>query len=122
MATQVRFSHGDESWLLSDLTGREVEALEKHLGKNYIELRWGVNASDTLATLATFLTRTRSEAEVEEIIAGMKIADIAGCWSIEDDDLPSEWEEGLPKSEVVEASTTIGSSSLPDLPGIGPLT
>lgn len=118
MTQVVRFHHDDDRWWFSDLTGPEVLDLEKSLGENY--MRWQLeSAKVTLAILATFLSRTRTEVEVAEIINGMTLADILKCWDVEEDDLPTEFRDGVPLGGPASTDTTTGSGSSSDLPGAG---
>lgn len=122
MTTVWRFHWEDESWLLADMTGNEVIELEKHLGISFLDLRPGGSARHTMAVLATFLTRTRTEPEVAKILNSIKIGDILKLWSVEDDDYPTEFSDGVPKSEPAGTTSITGSSFSPDTPGAGPQT
>lgn len=126
MATAVRFHHGDESWLFTELTGNEVIDLERVIGTNY--MRWDLtSAKVTLSVLASFLARTHSQDEVGTIIEKMTFPDIVNCWDVEDEDLPTEFVDGIPLGEAATEGSTTGSSSaekpsagLPALPEPSP--
>lgn len=107
------FHHGGRSWDYDSLTGVELTDLEKVLECRYIQIEPGVNAKHTLAILATFLSRDKSEDQVEKIIKRLTRKEILNdIWSYTvDDDMPTEFEDGLPKATAGTSGTGTSSSS-----------
>ena len=107
-----QFHYDGQTWDYEDLTGEELEALEAHLGLRYFELEPGLRARDTLAVLATFLSRKMSEEQVSKAIKKISLRTIKDHWSFTDEpSLPTEFENGLPDPKAVGAAGTTTSSS-----------
>lgn len=86
-----------------DLLGTEAEELEDKLGVPYVEIRVGSHMKHRMATLAIWLRRTKSEAEVAKLLGSLTVADWDRMLEIVEVDLPVMWEDGVPLGD--EAST-----------------
>ena len=116
-----QFHYDGQTWDYEDLTGEELEALEAHLGVRYFELEPALRARDTLAILATFLSRKMSEEQVTKAIKKISLRTIKDHWSWTDEpSLPTEFEEGVPdpKAAVVSGTGTSSSSRGRRSPGL----
>lgn len=107
-----RFHYGDQTWELDDLTGEELEALEATLQCRYIDLEPGLKARDTLAILATFLSRKLDEERVAKAIKKLTLRQIRDdIWSFSaDDSMPTEFLDGIPKAAGGRGTSTSSSS------------
>lgn len=84
-----------------DLTGFEVLALEQRLGIEWGDLRPVANVGHRMAILETFLARSDQEKAAARIGA-MTMAELEEAVTVEwdaQDDLPTTYEDGLPKAE-----------------------
>jgi hypothetical protein len=103
-----------------DLTIEEAVALEEECDKTWLQLNPLRSAKEFRATAALFLRRTRSPEVAAKEAASMsvKVAQESMHWV--DDNLPTEFVDGIPKEGGSPSTTT--SSASPDLPGDGPPT
>lgn len=104
MASRPVFVHEGVRHHVGSLKVREVESLEKVLGCRYVEITPLGNMRHKVAMMAVFLGRTRSEAEVASIIDDLDLDTVEAMWDVEDDDLPDQYEDGIPNT-VGEPST-----------------
>lgn len=103
-----------------DLTVAEAEELEDECGQTWLQLNPIRSAKEFRATAALFLRRTRTpEVAAKEAAAlTVKAAQENVRWV--EDNLPTEFSDGIPKEEGSPSTTT--SSASPDPPGDGPPT
>lgn len=96
-----------------DLTIEEAVALEDECDKTWLELNPLRSAKEFRATAALFLRRTRApEVAAKEAAAmSVKVAQESMRWV--DDDLPTEFENGIPKEEGGPSTTTSSGSPAP---------
>lgn len=111
-----KFHHGGKTWEMDALIGDEIIALEDQLGIRYIELQPGARARDTLAILATFLARDKSEEQVGKAIKRLTYKEILNdIWSYDvESSMPTEFDgDGgdLPKVTAPTSGTGTSSSS-----------
>ncbi|GAC1373706.1 MAG: hypothetical protein NVSMB4_00530 [Acidimicrobiales bacterium] len=84
---------------VGSLKVREVEGLETLLGCRYVEITPLGTMRHKLAMMTVFLGRTRTEAEVEQIITDLNLDQVDDMWDVVDDDLPDSYEDGIPNLE-----------------------
>lgn len=103
-----------------DLTIAEAEQLEEECGQTWLTLNPIRSAKEYRATAVLFLSRTRPPdvAAKEAAAITVKVAQENARWV--DDNLPTEFSDGLPKEEGSPSTTT--SSVSPDPHGDGPPT
>jgi hypothetical protein len=89
-----------------DMTGREVVDLERALGVGYLDIRPGSNVAHRMAMLAVFLRREHDEAETEKILDGLSLRDLDRMIEVVEDDLPTLFEDGIPKEEAEVTTRT----------------
>lgn len=111
---------GGKAYRTDDLTIAEAEQLEDECGKTWLELNPLRSAKEYRATATAFLRRNLApEVAAKEAAAiTIKVAQEMVRWV--DDNLPTEFRDGLPKEEGSPSTTT--SSVSPGLPGDGPPT
>lgn len=123
MAYKVQLPDG--SWHnTDDLTGFEVEAISDATGTPWSVLNPFRNISDYRAIVTAFAARDEiSDADIIEwfkerslrsLDEGLKIA------GPDDDDRPTEYEDGIPLAEG--GTSTTSSATSPDHPSDGPQT
>lgn len=118
------FHYGTKTWEFEELTGDEIIALETLLDVRWFALEPGSKMRDTLAILATFLSRDRSEEQVEKIIKRITYKDMLDrkvVTYVDESSLPTEFdgEAGdLPK--VTAPTSGTGTSSSATRRGTGP--
>lgn len=106
MAYRFEFKYQDATYTYGSLKVREIEALEDLLDTPYVEIRPFTTMKHKLAVMAVFLRRDYDEAKVLEIIDGLDLEAVQGMWDIVEDDLPTEYEDGLPLAEAVTSTDT----------------
>jgi hypothetical protein len=98
------FCYDDQRFHVGDLKVTEVEALEKQLGCRYVEIYPLGTMSHKVALTRMFLARSHPPDVVDKIVADLTMDQVDKMWTIEEDDLPEIYEDGLPL-EVGERST-----------------
>lgn len=121
MAFHVTFTYEGKTYPLGSLKVRDIEALEDLLatttydangrvtGKQplpYVEHRVLTTMRHKLAYMAVFLGRDYPEEKVAEILDGVDLDAIGSMWDIVEDDLPNEYEDGLPLAEAATSTDT----------------
>lgn len=89
---------GGKVYNSDDLTFSELEAIEKASGVGWAYLNPHRNIATAHALLAVWLVREgKTDEEAQAAIAELTARTLAVAFKfIEDDDLPDEWEDGLP--------------------------
>lgn len=88
-----------ESFVVDDLTLDEAIAIEKALDTTWAYINPLRSAEHCRAIMQAFLARTRSVEEAAKIVGGMSIkAATEAVEHVPEDDLPDEFEDGLPKA------------------------
>lgn len=100
------FTYEDKTYTYGSLKVRDFEALEELLEVPYVEMRPFTVMKHKLAIMAVFLRRDFDDAKVAEIIEGLDLDTVQGMWDIVEDDLPTEYEDGLPKAEAATSTDT----------------
>lgn len=96
MAFQITIE--GEVFRTDDLTLDEAVAVEKATGTSWLYINPLRSAGDCRALMVVFLSRKRSKAEAEAYVKGLSMAaGIAAVQTVEED-LPDEYEDGLPKA------------------------
>lgn len=103
-----------------DLTIEEAAALEKECDKTWLQLNPLRSAQEFQATAAMFLRRTRAPEVAAKEAAAIRVQVAQESIRWVDDNLPTEYVDGIPKAEG-SPSTTMSSAS-PEPPGDGPPT
>lgn len=121
MAYRFVFTYEDKQYVYTSLKVREVEQLEELLkadvydangrvvGKRptpYLEIAPFTTMKHKLAVMALFLRRDHTEDEVAAIIDGLDLAAVQDMWDFVEDDLPTEFEDGLPLPEAATSTDT----------------
>lgn len=106
MAYRVTFTYGDKTYAYGSLKVREIEALEDLLEAPYVEHRTLANMKHKLAYMAVFLRRDFDEAKVVQIIDDLDLDAVQDMWDIAEDDLPTQYEDGLPLAEAATTTDT----------------
>lgn len=106
MGYRVTFTYGDKTYTLGSLKVRDIEALEALLDAPYVEHRTLATMKHKIAYMAVFLRRDYDEAKVAAIIEDLDLDTVQGMWDIVDDDLPNEYEDGLPLAEAATSTDT----------------
>lgn len=106
MAYRFVFTYEDKPYTYGSLKVREIEALETTLDCRYVELSPFTTMRHKLAIMAVFLSRDHSEAEVATIIDGLDLEAVGEMWDVVEDDLPDEYEDGLPLAEAATSTDT----------------
>jgi hypothetical protein len=89
-----------ESFMDDDLTLDEAIAIEKALDTSWQFINPLRSGEHCREIMVTFLARTRGVEEARKIVGGLTVKQaIAGVEHIADDDLPTEYEDGIPKAE-----------------------
>lgn len=111
---------GGNVFRTDDLTIVEAERLEEQCGKTWLQLNPLRSAKEFRATAILFLCRTLTPdvAAKEADAITIKMAQDSTRWV--DDNLPTEFVDGLPKAAGVDSTPT--SSVSPDPLGDGPPT
>jgi hypothetical protein len=101
-----------------DLTIEEAEQLEDECDQTWLTLNPMRSAKEYRATVALFLRRTRTPdvAAKEAAVISVKVAQENMRWV--DDNLPTEFGDGIPKEGG--SPSTITSAASPDPHGDGP--
>ncbi len=105
--SRIVFTYEDQKYHTGSLRIREVEALEAELDVRYVELRPLGSMRHKIALMSMFLLRERTDDEVFKIIESLELDAVEDMWTVEEDDLPEMFEEGLPDPKV-DASATVG--------------
>lgn len=96
----------------------ESEQLEKECGKTWLELNPVRSSTEFRATARVFLTRDHDAADVERILANVTIQSAMAAVEWVDDDLPTVFEDGLPKAEGGPGTTMSSGSPAPPTNGL----
>lgn len=102
---QIIFTYDGVSYQVGSLLVREAEAIEAKLGVRYVDIRPLGSMRDKLAIMATFLLRSHSEEEVAEIIDGLSLDAAEEMWTVEDDDTPDVYVDGMPDPKAGGSAT-----------------
>jgi hypothetical protein len=89
-----------EAFLTDDLTIDEAIAVEKATGTSWVFINPLRSADDCKAIMVAFLSRSKPRPEAEGIVGSLTIRDVLKAVERVDDDLPTEYEDGLPKAEA----------------------
>ncbi len=82
-----------------DLTIDEAVAIEKATGTSWLYLN-PLRSGETFRAMAVaFLRRTKTPAEAEAIVGKLGLRDAIAAVKVVEEDLPDEYEDGLPKAE-----------------------
>lgn len=106
------FTRVGVTWRTSDdLTLDELEAIEKASGVGWAYINPLVSSDTARALLAAWLVRDGgTDEEVKATVAAMTAKTLKHTFRyIEDDDLPAEWEDGLPVVDPKAGASTAGS-------------
>ena len=105
----------DRKYNTDDLTGREILALQDYLGVPWLRFRPKGDARHALAIVATFLSRDRSEKDVEKvldtILDHVTVRDLGDIIEHIDDDLPDTFTDGVPDPKAEDPGTSTSSCS-----------
>jgi hypothetical protein len=100
------FTYEDKTYAYGSLKVREIEALEDLLDCRYVEIAPFTTMRHKLAIMAVFLKRDHTDDEVATLIEGMDLDAVQGMWDVVEDDLPSEYEDGIPLAEADTSTPT----------------
>jgi hypothetical protein len=96
MALRPIFTHDGTRYHVGQLKVKEVEALEVELGCRYVEITPLGNMRHKAAMMRVFLARDLDEAAVTAALDDMDLDATDKAWTVEDDDLPTMYQDGLP--------------------------
>ena len=113
-----QFSYDGKDWSSDDITGVEFAKLEEQLKVDFAFLNPLRSMRHRLAFLGLLLRRERSEDEGVQIVDRRTLVELNDMvrWG-DKDDLPTEWQDGIPLVMTDEPGTA-GSSSAPAV-GVG---
>lgn len=95
-----------EAHRTADMSLDEAVAVEKATGTSWLFLNPLRSAEQCRAFMVVFLSRTKSPAEVEAFVAKLGMAAAIASVKEVDDDLPEEYEDGLPKAADAPETTS----------------
>jgi hypothetical protein len=96
VASRLVFTCEGRRYHTGDLKIREVEELERLLGVDYTALRALGVMRHKIAVMAVLLRRDHAEDVVEKILGDLTLDAVEAMWTVEADDLPTVYEDGLP--------------------------
>jgi hypothetical protein len=99
------------------LTLDEAERLETECGKTWLKLNPALSAKEFKATARVFLARDHAPADVDRLVSAMTVGTAMQAVAWVEDDLPTMFEDGLPKAAAGNSTGT--SSASPSLPTAG---
>ena len=103
MAIQVTFD--GKTWRTDDLTLDEAVAIEKQCGVSWTNMNPYRSAEQCRAIIVAFVARNRGDDEAAKLVGAMTLAETLDAVTVADDDLPSEFEDGIPKAGAGTATT-----------------
>ncbi len=95
-----------ETFRSDDITLDEAVAFEGATGQSWRYLNPHRSAEQFRAVALIFLRRTREMPEAEAILAKMSLRDALAAVVEVDEDLPDEYEDGLPKAADAASTPT----------------
>ena len=104
-------SLGDQKWRTDDLTLDEAIGIEKATGEGWLQINPFRSADACKAILVAFLSRTMDPAAATAKVGAVSIQEALDGVSVVTDDLPTSYEDGLPKA--AGGHSTTGSSGPP---------
>lgn len=94
-----------KTWRTDDLTLDEAVEIEQACGVSWININPYRDAKQCRAIIVAFLTRERGAEEAAKLAGAMSLADTLEAIRVADDDMPTEFEDGIPKAEAGTATT-----------------
>lgn len=93
----ILFEIADQKFTQLDLTGAEVEAIEKRFGIDWVEIRPIGNMAHRLAMLTALVARSDPEGAAAKVGA-MTVGELEAAVTYHpgQDDLPDDYVDGLP--------------------------
>ena len=95
------------------LSLEESSRLEKECERNWLELNPCRSSTEFRETVRVFLARDYNAADIERILANFTVKSAMAAVDWVDDDLPTVFEDGLPKWEGGPSTTTSSGSPAP---------
>ena len=93
-----------QSFLTDDLTLDEAIAIEEATGVPWTRINPIDSGDHCKRIMTTFLARTRSAEEAAKIVGGLTLRQVLAQVVWVDEDLPDEYEDGLPKAAAGPAT------------------
>jgi hypothetical protein len=88
-----------QQFMADDLTLDEAIAIEKELDTTWQYINPLRSGEHCRAIMVAFLSRSRTVDEARKVVGGLSVKQaLAAVEHVEDDDLPVEFEDGLPKA------------------------
>lgn len=94
------------SYSTDDLTLDEAVAIEKATGISWLYLNPVRSAEHCKAIMVAFLSRDRTPAEAEAVVGKLSLAAATAAVTDVEDDLPDEYEDGIPKAGADPSTPT----------------
>jgi hypothetical protein len=88
-----------QTFRTDDLTLAEATVIEKATGTSWLYLNPLRSAEQCQETMIVFLSRSRPRAAAEAFVGALGIRKAIDAVTKVDEDLPDEYEDGLPKAE-----------------------
>lgn len=101
-----RITLDGEDHRTDDMSLDEAVAVEKATGTSWLYLDPVRSAEQCRAFMVVFLSRKRSADEAEAFVAGLGMTEALAAVSKVDDDLPEEYEGGIPKAAGAPETTS----------------
>lgn len=95
-----------EVYRTADMSLDEAVAVEKATGTSWLYLNPVRSAADCRGFMVVFLSRTRSAAEAEAFVAKLGMVEAVEAVKEVEDDLPEEYEGGIPKAAGAPETTS----------------
>lgn len=108
----------DQRYLTDDLSLNEAIAVEEATGESWVYINPFRSAKHCKAIMVAFLARQMTAEEAKAKVEALSLDDAFSAIKVVDDDLPDEFEDGLPKAGDEPSTPTSPSSD--DPPTAGP--
>lgn len=104
----VQFTVDDKTYRTDDLTLDETVAIEKECGCSWLDMNPFRSANQCRAILRTFIAREVSVEEATKRVGSMTVGETTGSMKVADDDLPNEFDGGVPDPKAEAGPETTG--------------
>lgn len=98
-----RITIDDATFESDDLTLDEAIAIEQATGTAWSNLNPMRSGEHCKLVIAAYLARTRGPEEAAKVVGSMTLREVLAAVKWVDDDLPTEYEDGLPKAADAQA-------------------
>ncbi len=107
MSKVIRITLDGKSFTTDDLTLGEAEQVEKATGESWLTMNPLRSALHCKAIIVAYLSRDHTPEEADAIATALTVKQATEAVEVVEDDLPDEYEDGIPKEE--EGLTTQSS-------------